>query len=60
LQFRKDYAEAFYTLGVAQVRAGQKQDAIQSFIQAQAYFNQQKNTQWSQQSDRQIKRLRSS
>jgi tetratricopeptide (TPR) repeat protein len=60
LQFRKNYAEAFYTLGVAQVRAGKKQDAIQSFIQAQAYFNQQKNTAWAQQSDRQIQRLRSS
>ena len=39
---------------------GQKQDAINSFIQAQAYFNQQKNTQWAQQSERQIQRLRSS
>jgi Flp pilus assembly protein TadD len=60
LQFRKDYAEAFYTLGVAQVRAGQKQEAIQSFIQAQAFFNQQKNITWAQQSDHQIQRLRSS
>ena len=59
LQFRKDYAEAFYTLGVAQVKAGQKQEAIQSFIQAQAFFNQQKNIKWAQQSDRQIQRLRS-
>jgi hypothetical protein len=45
---------------VAQVRAGQKQEAIQSFIQAQAFFNQQKNITWAQQSDRQIQRLRSS
>jgi tetratricopeptide (TPR) repeat protein len=59
LQFRKDYAEAFYTLGVAQSRSGKKQDAIQSFIQAQAYFNQQKNILWAQQSDQQIQKLRS-
>ena len=58
LQLRKDYAEAFYTLGIVQAKVGQKQDAIQSFIQAQAYFNQQKNTQWAQQSDRQIQKLR--
>ena len=58
LQFRSDYAAAFYTLGVAQARLGQRQEAIQSFIQAQAYFNQQKNSLWAQQSDRQIKQLR--
>ena len=59
LQLRKDYADAFYTLGIAQTKLGKKQEAIQSFIQAQAFFNQQKNTQWAQQSDLQIQKLRS-
>jgi len=41
-----------------QAKIGQKQEAIQFFIQAQAYFNQQKNIQWAQQSDRQLQKLR--
>ncbi len=56
---KKDYANAYYGLGVAFAKLGKKPEAIQAFIRAQALFNLQKNSQWAQNSEIQIKNLRS-
>ncbi|MFN3927689.1 MAG: tetratricopeptide repeat protein [Pseudanabaenaceae cyanobacterium] len=57
IQLKPSYANAHYTLGVAQAQLGQTQQAIASFIRAQAYFRQQQEHTWAQASQAQIQRL---